>query len=156
MTKTSNPATNPKPVATPLAEQTFFERATVSEAMTPQVLTCPADAPLRLVAAMMSTEHVHCLVVEHGDGHDPAWGILSDVDLVAAGTAALDQRTAGECAASEFVTVAPGESLTRAAQLMVEHDVTHLVVADRATGRPLGVLSTLDVADAIADRVSLR
>jgi len=34
---------------------------------------------------------------------------------------------------------------------MREHGVSHLVVVDRASGYPLGVLSTLDVAAVYAD-----
>lgn len=41
------------------------------------------------------------------------------------------------------------EPLERAAQLMVEHQLTHLLVTGPA-GMPVGVLSTLDVAGAIA------
>jgi CBS domain-containing protein len=44
--------------------------------------------------------------------------------------------------------VDPGETLERAAQLMAEHEVTHLlVVAER---KPVGVISSLDLAAAIA------
>jgi CBS domain-containing protein len=41
--------------------------------------------------------------------------------------------------------VSPRESLRRAAQLITEHATAHLVVVDPATGRPVGVISTLDV-----------
>ena len=126
-----------------------FERMSVSDAMHPQVLTCPADAPLRLVAAMMAAEHVHCIVVEGTARDRRTWAVVSDLDLVAAGSAALDEGTAGGSAASEFLTVTPNEKLSRAAQIMVEHDTAHLVVVD-ASDRPVGVLSTLDVADAMA------
>jgi len=34
---------------------------------------------------------------------------------------------------------------------MAEHDNAHLVVASPQTGRPVGMLSTLDVARAVAD-----
>lgn len=49
----------------------------------------------------------------------------------------------------EFLTVDGGESLERAAQLMAEHEVTHLVVLDSETGHAVGVLSTHDLAGAI-------
>jgi CBS domain-containing protein len=49
----------------------------------------------------------------------------------------------------EFLTVNAGESLLRAAQLMAEHEVTHLVVIDPETGHAVGVLSTHDLAGAI-------
>jgi CBS domain-containing protein len=40
------------------------------------------------------------------------------------------------------------EPLVRAAQLMVEHQLTHLIVVSEA--RPVGVVSTLDVAGCMA------
>lgn len=43
------------------------------------------------------------------------------------------------------------ESLWRAAQLMKEHGVSHLVVVDAAAGYPLGVLSTLDIIAVYAE-----
>jgi CBS domain-containing protein len=47
------------------------------------------------------------------------------------------------------VLVHRGETLERAAQLMTEHGSAHLVVDDPETGRPVGVLSTLDIAAAL-------
>ena len=40
--------------------------------------------------------------------------------------------------------------LAAAAEAMVEHDVSHLVVVEGRSGRPVGVVSTLDVARALA------
>jgi CBS domain-containing protein len=48
------------------------------------------------------------------------------------------------------VTVEPDETLARAAQLMTEHEIAHLVVVDPSTKDPVGILSTLDVAGVIA------
>jgi CBS domain-containing protein len=60
------------------------------------------------------------------------------------------EETAGSIAATEFLNVDPEAPLTRAVQLMTGHEVTHVVVRDEASGRPAGVLSTLDVAGVIA------
>jgi CBS domain-containing protein len=46
--------------------------------------------------------------------------------------------------------VAPDETLARAGQLMSEHAVHHLVVVEPVQGHPVGVLSTLDIATALA------
>jgi CBS domain-containing protein len=54
--------------------------------------------------------------------------------------------TAGELAASDVVAVDPADTLEHAAQLMAEHDTAHLIVVSPVTGRPVGILSTLDVA----------
>ena len=47
--------------------------------------------------------------------------------------------------------VTPTETLERAAQLMTEHATSHLVVVDVGLLRPVGVISTLDIAAALAD-----
>lgn len=127
-----------------------FDRVTVAEAMHPGVITCPHGTSLRAVARMMSAYRVHCVVVfdereEPGSGR--LWGIVSDLDLAAGlSEGAIDERAAGEVAASPVVTVSAGETLDRAAQLMAEHGTAHLVVDDPGTGLPVGVLSTLDLA----------
>jgi CBS domain-containing protein len=48
------------------------------------------------------------------------------------------------------VAIAPSEPLERAAQLMTKHAIAHLVVVDPVEQRPVGVLSTLDLAAALA------
>jgi CBS domain-containing protein len=95
----------------------------------------------------------HCIVVADDPGDaESLWGIVSDLDLVAAaGVRDLDDQTAGAAAATAALTVEPGETVQRAAQLMTEHATTHLVVVD-AMRRPVGVISTLDVAAALSDR----
>jgi CBS domain-containing protein len=127
-----------------------FEQATVAEAMHPGVITCPHGAPLRAVARMMAAYKVHCVVVfderEESDSGQ-LWGIVSDLDLAAGlSEGAIDERAAGEIAASPIVTVSATETLARAAQLMAEHGSAHLVVVDTGSGLPAGVLSTLDLA----------
>jgi CBS domain-containing protein len=46
--------------------------------------------------------------------------------------------------------VHPDDSLEHAAQLMAEHEVTHLVVIQPHTRHPVGILSALDLAGALA------
>ena len=62
----------------------------------------------------------------------------------------LEDRSAGGTAVTPVLTIAADDTLLRAAQLMSEHDVTHLVVVDRGATRPVGILSTLDIARALA------
>ena len=116
------------------------------------VLTCDREAPLSEVARVMAQHSVHCIVVESdsGDG-GPLWGVVSDLDLVAASTVRdLDDQTAGGSSASPIVMVTPAETLERAAQLMTEHGTSHLLVVDGTALQPVGVLSTLDIASALA------
>jgi CBS domain-containing protein len=121
---------------------------TVGAAMHPGVITFPLDTPLREVAETMAERRVHCVVAHDGDGS--LWGVVSDLDLVAVASARdVDVRTAGGMAATPVVLVAPDDTVEHAAQLMTKNAVAHLVVVEREDERPVGVLSTLDVARAL-------
>jgi CBS domain-containing protein len=125
-------------------------RIRVSDAMHGGVITCPRETSLDEVARLMSTRRVHCVVVtDEADDRD-LWGIVSDLDLAAAASVrTLGDQTAGATAATPLLTVGPDETVQRAAQLMTEHGTTHLVVVD-AGHRPVGVISTLDVASVLS------
>jgi nucleotide-binding universal stress UspA family protein len=128
-----------------------LEHSVVRDAMHAPVHVCPADTPLTEAATAMVTHKIHAMVVDGMPPHGDGWAILSALDLAhaaAAGTAV----TAGDAAATEAVTVLAGESRRRAAQLMAEHDVSHLLVRDAGHDRPAGILSTTDIARAYASR----
>jgi CBS domain-containing protein len=121
----------------------------VADVMHEGVLTCPREAPLTDVAKLMAGHRVQCVVVADEEAA-ALWGVVSDLDLVAAGLVReLDAQTAGGSAASPVLTIASDETVERAAQLMTEHAAAHLIVVERS--QPVGVLSTLDVADALAE-----
>jgi CBS domain-containing protein len=148
--------------ARPFPEGSFrspsFEHAWVADAMRPGVFSCSAETPIRTVAQMMAQHHIHSVVitdVSRSSG-EQAWGIVSDVDVLRAADAGDLDEGAGGIAATEFLTVGPQERLSDAVQLMASHEVTHVVVGDEESGRPIGVLSTLDVAGVIAWGTSLR
>lgn len=119
---------------------------TVGEAMNPGVLTCLPVTPLRSVARMMARHCVHAIVVFDTDDRLHPWGVVSDLDLVAAiGTHA----NAGTVATSPVVTVTPELTLEHAAKLLAENETSHLLVISDE-GLPIGVLSTLDIARVFA------
>jgi CBS domain-containing protein len=123
----------------------------VADAMHPGVVTCPLETPLPTVARMMAVYRIHSVVVfrEESDDVEDAelWGVVSDLDLINAANAGdLEDRTAGGTAATPVVLVQSDDTLAHAAQLMSEHEVTHLVVVEPESTRPIGILSTLDLA----------
>ena len=130
-----------------------LSRIPVRAAMQLGLFTCSPDDPVGCVAETMAEQSIHCVVVagiarrDHAGEH-LSWGIVSDLDLMAALHSGSATATAGEVAGSETVTISPRESLALAAGLMVEHATAHLVVVSPDTGRPVGMLSTLDVARA--------
>lgn len=135
-------------------EQSVLDTTKVEDAMHKGVVTCSLYAPMTSVARKMATNRIHCVVVWNEPARNEAaelWGVVSDLDLVKlAATEDLSWRTAGGSAATPALMIAPDETLRRAAQLMGEHEVTHLVVVEPTTMKPLGVLSTLDLAEALA------
>jgi CBS domain-containing protein len=112
------------------------------------ILSCASDAPLGEVAGIMTKHRVHAVAVTKHDGGRPV-GIVSDLDVVSA-AASGTEPSAMQAAGTEPLAVSASESIHRAAQLMAEHGVAHLVVLDAAGGYPVGVLSTLDIAAAYA------
>lgn len=132
-----------------------LEQLRVRDVMHPGLISCSLDSSLPTAARMMATYRVHAILVadhEAGDGAAGGfWGVISDRDLLRAAEAGeIDEQTVRTVAATPALTVAADEELARAAQMMVEHDLSHLVVVDPESERPVGVLSTLDVARALA------
>ena len=126
--------------------------ARVEDAMHPGVVACSPDTPVRDVARIMASRHIHAVVmatpVERG--RPMAWGVVTALDLVGGFLERGEELCAADVAASEPVRVSTSDTLESAAQLMVEHGVDHLIVADAHDGHPVGVLSTLDVAGVFA------
>lgn len=131
-----------------------FAQASVADAMSHGVIHCAPETPLRTVARMMATHNVHAVYVfDYGDEADETvqlWGVVSDLDVAAAACGDIDARTAGESAVTPLVTVASNQPLADAAELMALKGTAHLAVLDPLTRRPVGVISTLDVARAVA------
>ncbi len=130
-----------------------LDRWRVADVMSTPVRACAPDLPLVEVARLMVRERIHCVaVVEDPDGEAERFvGVLSDLDLVAAADGgSLDDR-AGPAAGDPAVSIRADASLATAVREMREARVHHLVVVAGESGRPVGVLSTLDVARALAD-----
>lgn len=128
----------------------FSRHARVCDAMRHGVLSCRADATVRDAARTMSTHHVHTVVV-NDPGNGALTGIVTDRALVGA----LQQLGGGDRRLADIVdtnppTISSEGTLAAAAELMHERAVSHLVVVDAHSGRPTGMLSTLDLAGILA------
>ena len=133
---------------TAFTEAPDFGTFTVRNALQLGLIECAADADVRTVARTMADHSVHCVIVR---GIEPeGWGIVSDLDLMAGLRPELVDVTAGKLAATDSLVLDPTDTLEHAAQLMAEHQSTHAIVVDPVTGRPIGILSTLDVARFLA------
>jgi CBS domain-containing protein len=128
-----------------------FEDARVGDVMRPRVLTCEPGTLLTAVAQQMASEHVHAIVVlleavgpEREIDRRP-WAVITDQDILR-NADSIAGRTAGDVATGEVFLADPDERLPDVAQRMLEHGTSHAVVVEPRTGRPVGVLSTLDIA----------
>ncbi len=127
-----------------------LEHALVEDVMHTGIVSCPPETDLVTVARTMASRHIHAVVVSGIEptphGERLTWGLLTSLDLAEAAGASAD---AGEVCSTEVVTVEAGEPLERAVQLMVEHQLTHLLVLS-AQALPIGIVSTLDIAGCLA------
>jgi CBS domain-containing protein len=130
-----------------------LDHATVSDAMHPGILACEPDASLTEVAQTMATHHVHCVAVvgiSHEEPQCGVWSVISDLDLVRAGIHGSEAQTARAIAQQPLITVEPSVPLREAGELMLRHEITHLVVVEPGTQRPIGIVSTADIAGVLA------
>lgn len=129
-----------------------LETATIRDAMSSGVISCQPETPLRVVARMMATFGVHAIFVfEHADDDVPGlWAVVSDLDLVAATPLDLDKLTAGATAVTPLVSIDADRPIAEAGSLMAAYGIAHLAVTEPGSERPIGVISTLDIARAVA------
>jgi CBS domain-containing protein len=129
-----------------------FDNARVADVMRYGLITCSPEADLKDVARTMVTNQIHAVIIKRLEPNAAStpWGVVSDLDVLGTAHPGGTDMMACEAAATPAVTVASDESLARAAQLMREYTTSHLIVVDRVTDEPLGVISTLDVASALA------
>jgi CBS domain-containing protein len=134
---------------------TRLRDARVGDAMTAEIVTCTSDVPLAEVADLMVAHRIHSVVLLAPPAADPLgevaeWSVLSDIDLVAAAPWVDALAGAGAIAASPRVVVRPDDSLAAAALAMAENATAHVLVVGDAGDEPVGILSALDVARAMA------
>jgi CBS domain-containing protein len=116
----------------------------IQEAMTPNPTTIEATTTAQEAARIMKSEDVGSLPIVD---RDKLIGVVTDRDLairiVAEGRGA--DKTVGEIASKDVVTVDPEQSIDEAARLMAEHQVRRLPVVEE-DGRLVGILAQADIA----------
>ncbi len=131
------------PIEAQLGEKTISAYATTG------ILSCTPDAPLAEVAGLMARNRVHAIVV--ADDRAPEPPVISDLDLVSAlASSHFDELSARDIAGTEAITVFEDETLGRAAQLLSDHRVSHVIVRNDRRA-PVGIVSTWDIAAAVAE-----
>jgi CBS domain-containing protein len=124
-------------------------QATVADVMHAGVVTCPPDATLRTVAGLLAAHRIHAVVV--ANANERARAVVTDRDVIYSHSRGeLDRVTAQSAATEPTVTVRPDADLRHAAELMARFGTSHVVVTESGGGAPIGILSSLDVAAAVA------
>jgi CBS domain-containing protein len=123
-----------------------FEHARVADVMRHGIISCDPESGLQAVARIMASYHVHAVVVELGGD---VWGMVTAQDLLAAAGTPRERATAGEIAATDFAAVQSDARLETAVELMRQKAADHVVVREN-DGRPIGMVSSLDVAGCLA------
>jgi CBS domain-containing protein len=116
----------------------------IQEAMTPDPTTIETTTTAQEAARIMKSDDIGSLPVVEGD---KLIGVVTDRDLairiVAEGRGA--DKTVGEIASKDVVTVDPEQSIDEAARLMAEHQLRRLPVVEE-DGRLVGILAQADIA----------
>jgi CBS domain-containing protein len=111
----------------------------VGSVMALGLITCPPDAPLADVAALMSNHQVHAVIV---DPSSPRLVTARDVVSAAlAGATSIDQAVA-----APPPSAAPHETLQAVAERMHAEQAAHVVVREADDGVAHGIVSSFDVA----------
>jgi CBS domain-containing protein len=123
--------------------------AKVRDAMRVGVITCRPETQLTDVARMMVGYDVHSVLVEDAEPGRGLEGIVTSLDLARAARD-LESATAHQVATTNLVTIRSNEPLERAAELMSDHGMSHLVVLQPDSDDPVGVISARGIAAAVA------
>lgn len=126
-------------------------RDTVGDVMHAEVITCRPDATLRTVAGILAAHHIHAVVVA-GDNEAVPCAVVTDRDVIFGhARGELDRITARDAATEPTVTIRADLELRRASELMAHYGTSHVIVTAAGGSNPVGILSSLDVAAAVAD-----
>jgi CBS domain-containing protein len=125
----------------------------ISDVMTRNPVTMQGGSTLTEAATAMKEQDIGDVIVMD-DGSIS--GILTDRDLVVRAIAEKRDAAAtvvADVCSSDVVTVAPGDDVGAAIQLMREHSIRRVPVVDG--GKPVGIVSLGDLAMRLDDRSAL-
>ncbi|MBL8187129.1 MAG: CBS domain-containing protein [Acidobacteria bacterium] len=120
-----------------------------SDVMVKDVITVNDKTPLKEVTKLFGEKHITGVPVVNADGQ--LVGVLSESDIIRKTTSlgAWSPNQAGQIMTKPAVTVLPTEPLQKVCELMHDHRIHRVVVAD-ASGIQ-GIITTMDILKAIAN-----
>jgi CBS domain-containing protein len=126
------------------------DRKHVSDVMHRGVVVCESGLPAGTAARMMAAHRIHSVVVVPPAG-EPR--VVTDVEIAAVSYAGMVETTNAEEIARPAALVRRRDSLAYALERMHECKTTHAVVVERSL-RPVGVISVLDLVEAMLERTA--
>ncbi len=119
----------------------------VSDVMTRNPATVSMDTTVQEVARLMADKDVGFVPIVDNQG--VVCGTVTDRDIVVRVTAkGLDAKTSKlrDFGANSVISVSPEDDISRAQELMKQHQVQRILVCD-AKKKPVGVISLQDLAE---------
>lgn len=120
----------------------------IRELMTDNPVCCTPNTEIRRVAQLMTEHDYGAIPVIEGNGSRKVLGVITDRDIVSrviARGSDPDRTPVHEAMTDVTVTVRPGATLDRAAELMRENRLRRLVVTEE-NGSCIGLVSLADLA----------
>jgi CBS-domain-containing membrane protein len=116
----------------------------VRDVMTHGVVSIPGDASLRDAHEALVAHEVHALLVT--DRHTAApLGWITARGLLLSAARRTTAHTAKQAITEPVHTISPSASLAKAMGLLLDTNVSHLLVSPRESAMPEGVVSEIDL-----------
>ncbi|ADY00246.1 putative signal-transduction protein with CBS domains [Vulcanisaeta moutnovskia 768-28] len=117
---------------------------TVDKVLRRKGIIIDEDKPLKIAIELMTKENTDYLVVTGKNGKILGIVTANDILRTIVKTGRLDVNVGQCCSYNKLVTIRLNDSIYKAALIMSEYGVRHLLVVDDS-GKPYGVLTSNDV-----------
>lgn len=124
----------------------------VRDWMSSPVVVVDPDSSVKYALTLMRRRKIHSVVVSMSE-NNPKYGIVTSTDIrdkiVAAGRNPAEM-TVREIMSGPIITGSPDWTLMECSQVMQEHHIHHLPIADE-TGALIGLISATDIFTAVEE-----
>ncbi|MEW6287001.1 MAG: CBS domain-containing protein [Chloroflexota bacterium] len=125
---------------------------TVRDWMSSPVVVVDPDSSVSYALTLMRRRKIHSVVVDISD-KNPAYGIVTTTDIrdkIVAADRNPAETTVREIMSGPIITAKPEWTLKECSQVMQEHHIHHLPVADES-GTLIGIISATDIFMAVEE-----
>jgi CBS domain-containing protein len=119
---------------------------TISDIMSKTLETIEEMASIQEAAKKMKEKDVSSLVVV--DNQNKPQGMVTERDIVrkaCVNDIRTNAVTLGEVMSSPIITIDSNESASKAVDMMLQHNVRHLLVVSKNDSKPIGIITPLDI-----------